>query len=243
MIIFPAIDIQDGKVIRLQQGQFDRVSTYSKDPVSIARKWVDAGAQWLHVVDLDGAQSGQIKNFDIIAEIAKSAGVPMQMGGGIRSLEDISRLLKSGIKRVVLATRALEDKTFLKTVLREWPENIAVSVDCVNGFVTQKGWTEVMPLFGKAFARQLEQEGLRYLIYTDIGRDGMLTGPNLDDLQEILKSVSLSVISSGGVSNMDDIKNLVALKAKNLIGVITGKAIYEGTLDLKQAIQLCSQNG
>lgn len=243
MIIFPAIDIKDGKVVRLTQGKFDKVTVYSDDPLSFAKQWASLGAEWLHIVDLDGAQTGEMKNLSLITQIAKAVEIPIEVGGGIRTEDDIANLIKAGVKRVILATRVVEDKNFLNKIIKRWPENIAVSVDCVNGFVTQKGWTAVTELKGTDFAKELETLGLKYLIYTDIKRDGMLQGPNLSGLGEILKSVPLSVIASGGVSNLADIKKLRDLNAKNLIGVITGKAIYEGTLDLKKAIELCSPKG
>lgn len=242
MIIFPAIDLMDGKVVRLRQGRFDDVTVYSDDPVAVAKKWVNLGATWLHVVDLDGAQTGEMKNFTVLSRIAREAEVPIEVGGGIRTEDDIERLLSAGVARIILATRIVEDKKFSATVFKRWADRVAVSVDCVGRMVTQKGWTKVTELQGVDFARALEKEGLRYLIYTDVRRDGMLQGPNLEGLREILDTVDLSVIASGGISDIADIKNLLALKKKNLIGVITGKAIYEDTLNFKEAVELCSQN-
>jgi len=240
MIIFPAIDIKDGKVVRLRQGRFDDVTVYSNDPLLFAKKWRGQGAEWLHVVDLDGAKTGEMKNFEIIANIAREVGIPIEVGGGIRTRDDIEGLVKAGVRRVVLGTAVIEDQALLERLLQEFPGQIAVSLDCIDGKVTQKGWTKVTNLKGTDFARQLEGKGLKYLIYTDISRDGMLSGPNVQALKEILKSVKISVIASGGVSNLDDIKRLRSLNAKNLLGVITGKALYEGTLNLNEAVQLCS---
>ncbi len=239
MIIFPAIDIKEGKVVRLRQGEFSKVTEYSSDPVSIAQQWVDQGAEWLHVVDLDGAQTGEIKNFSVIAKIAKSVKASIQVGGGIRHGEEIERFFDSGIQRVILGTKIIEDRTFLKDILAQWSQRIAVSLDCQNGMVAQRGWTTVTDLKGTDLAKELEGLGLKVLIFTDIKRDGMLQGPNFAALEEMLATVKkTAVIASGGVANLDDIERLLPLKAKGLLGVITGKAIYEGTLDLKSAIKL-----
>ncbi len=241
MIIYPAIDIKDGKVVRLRQGKFSDVTEYSSEPVAVARDWVRQGAQWLHLVDLDGALEGQIRNFGAIQNIVKSVPVPVQMGGGIRREDEIEGLLHAGVKRVILGTQIIQNKEFLKNILKRWPENIAVSLDCKDGKVMQRGWTASTDIKGTDLAKELEQGGLQCLIYTDIRRDGMLSGPNLEALSEILNTVKIPVIASGGVSNLDDIKNLMAITPRKLLGAITGRAIYEGTLDLKKAIDLCAQ--
>lgn len=242
MIIIPAIDLKEGKVVRLSQGQFDKVTEYSNDPIIIAQDWVSKGAQRIHLVDLDGAQKGIISNISIIAKLAKYIATPIQMGGGIRTKDDIVRLLESGIQRVILGTKAIEDRNFLKDILREWPDQIAVSVDCAAGMVTYHGWVHVTELKAAEFARELESLGLKCLIYTDIARDGMLTGPNIPALKEILEAVNIPVIASGGIFSIDDIRKLLELQSLGLAGAITGKALYEGTLDLEDAIELCSQN-
>jgi len=239
MIIFPAIDIKDGKVVRLRQGKFDAVTEYSTDPIEVAQKWAAQGAKWIHLVDLDGAQSGAMKNFDIISLIAKCVNIPTQVGGGIRTYEEMMRLFVSGIQRVILGTRAIEDRDFLKKILAEWQDKIAVSLDCSRGMVAQRGWTQVTDLKAADLAKELEALGVKYLIYTDIARDGTLTGPNFEGLNEILDAVNIPVIASGGIASIEDIKKLCALESKGLIGAITGKAIYDGTLDLQSAIKLC----
>lgn len=242
MIIFPAIDIKDGKVVRLRQGKFSDVTEYSADPVAIARDWARVGAQWLHIVDLDGALEGKIKNLSTLSAIAKNVNIPLQMGGGVRTEDEIKSILATGVKRVILGTRAVQDKVFLTRILDQFRDKIAVSLDCKDGKVTQRGWTEVTDIKGTDFAKDLEQLGLRCLIYTDVKRDGMLSGPNLEGLSEMLAAVQIPVIASGGISNLDDIKNLLSIQPRPVLGAITGRAIYEGTLDLKQAIQLCSKN-
>lgn len=242
MIIFPAIDIKNGKVVRLRQGKFTDVTEYSADPVAVAREWVRAGAKWLHIVDLDGALEGRIKNLDVLQAIAKNVSVPLQMGGGVRTEEEIKAILATGVKRVILGTRAVQDKTFLIKILKEFGDKIAVSMDCKDGKVTQRGWTVVTDIKGTDFAKDLEKVGLKCLIYTDVKRDGMLSGPNFEGLSEILTAVKIPVIASGGISNIDDIKNLLRIKPRPVLGAITGRAIYEGTLNLKAAIDLCSKN-
>ena len=242
MIIFPAIDIKEGKVVRLKQGRFDEVTEYADDPVAVAQKWVKQGAQWLHVVDLDGAQKGKITNWDSLERVAQSVKIPIQMGGGVRSEEDIARLLSIGISRIVLGTKVIEDRAFLTDILTKWPHQIAVSLDCADGMLTLKGWTKVTTIKATDFAKDLEGTGLQYLIYTDVKRDGMLTGPNFESLEKILDRVDIPVIASGGISHLNDIRQLCRLKPKGLMGAITGKALYEEKFDLKSALEICSQN-
>ena len=242
MIIFPAIDIKDGKVVRLLQGRFEEGTQYSTDPVKIAEQWVEKGAQWLHVVDLDGAKTGELKNFDTIAKIAQSVDIPIQIGGGIRTKDDIKRLLDANIKRTILGTKIIENREFLKDTLNQWADNIAVSLDCSEGMVAQRGWTSLTDLKATDLAKELEGMGLKYLVYTDIKRDGMLTGPDFDGLETLLNTTNISIIASGGISDINDIKRLCAFESKGLIGAITGKALYEGKLDLESALKVCSQN-
>ena len=242
MIIFPAIDIKTGRVVRLSQGKFDQVTEYSKDPLMIAQKWKRLGATWLHVVDLDGAQTGEMSNINIVLEIAKFINIPIQVGGGIRRKDHIVRLLEGHVARIILGTKVVEDRTFLKDVLTLWPKKIAVSLDCHNGMVAQRGWTTTSNIKAVDLVKELEAMGLTCLIYTDIARDGMLSGPNLNELKNILSTTKIPVIASGGISSLQDIENLLALKSSGLIGAITGKAIYEGKLQLEEAIKLCSKS-
>lgn len=241
MIVIPAIDIKDGKVVRLSQGKFHEITIYSDDPVTIAKRWEKVGAPWLHVVDLDGAEKGEIKNFPIIAEIVKVVKIPVQMGGGIRTADDIEKLLSSGIRRVILGTKVVEDKVFLKKIIEQWADRVIVSLDCSRGIVAEKGWTSLSNLKATNFAKELEDLGLNTLIYTDITRDGTMQGPNINGINEILNSVNIPVIASGGVASLEDIKKLKALGPKKLMGVIIGKALYEGQFYLKDAIDLCLQ--
>jgi len=242
MTIIPAIDIKEGKVVRLAQGRFDDVTIYSDDPIAMAQKWVDKGAKYLHVIDLDGALSCEMQNFGIISKIAQTVKVPIQAGGGVRAKEDIASLINAGVKRIILSTRILDDLKFLKDVLHYWPNNIAVSLDCANGMIAEKGWTNITNKRATDFVVELENLGLKYLIYTDIKRDGMLSGPNFGGIKQILdNTINISVIASGGLRSIKDINRLLAIKSPRLIGAITGKAIYEGTLDLEMALELCSQ--
>ena len=243
MIIIPAIDIKDGKVVRLLKGRFEDITVYSEDPVSVAKKWEAQGAKMLHVVDLDGALSGESKNFEVITRLVNSVKIPVQLGGGIRKEYDIARFLAGGISRVILGTRAIEDREFLKKVLDEWKEKVILSVDATNGILAQRGWTESSNLKVIDFLKEVEPFGVSCLIYTDISRDGTLTGPNIKGIEEILKKIKIPLIASGGISGIKDIKNLLKLKSQGLAGVIVGKSIYEGRLDLKEAIALCLPKG
>jgi phosphoribosylformimino-5-aminoimidazole carboxamide ribotide isomerase len=243
MIIFPAIDIKEGNVVRLVQGHFDEVTEYSGAPVAIAKLWEDKGAQWIHVVDLDGAKTGEMQNRDTILEIANAVNIPIQTGGGIRTEEDILRLIEGGVARVILGTKVIEDRGFLKRVIDRWKDKIAVSLDCSMGMVAQRGWTSTTNLKAVDFVKDLEMYGVSCLIYTDIARDGMLTGPDLEGIKALAERTSIPIIASGGISSIDDIKKLCALKDKGIIGAITGRAIYEGKLDIKEALKICSQNG
>ncbi len=243
MIVIPAIDLKEGKVVRLLRGKVSDMTVYSEDPIAVAKKWEAAGAEILHVVDLDGAIDGVSRNFDLITKIAASVKIPVQLGGGIRNKYDVARYLTSGVSRVIVGTKAVQNISFLKEIVAEWHGQIIVSADCHNGLVALHGWTEVSTLKAVDFAKEIASIGVKCLVYTDISRDGTLGGPNLEGLKEILNNVTISVIASGGVSSLEDIKDLLKLESQGLWGVITGKAIYEGKLDLAQAIKLCSPKG
>lgn len=243
MIIFPAIDIKDGKVVRLFQGKFDEVTEYSGDPVQVAKKWQEQGAQWLHVVDLDGAKTGKMHNSGVITEIAQGIDIPIQVGGGIRTRDDIRRLIDGGVARVVLGTKVIEDKDFLQGVLTTWEKGITVSLDCADGFLAQRGWVEKSDIRATDFVKALVGLNLDCFIYTDIARDGTLTGPNMEGLKSLLAATDIPVIASGGIASLEDVRKLAALEPQGLLGAIIGKAIYEGKINLEDAIQLCSPRG
>ncbi|MEW6066692.1 MAG: 1-(5-phosphoribosyl)-5-[(5-phosphoribosylamino)methylideneamino]imidazole-4-carboxamide isomerase [Nitrospirota bacterium] len=236
MFIIPAIDLKDGKCVRLLQGRKDAVTTYSNNPVATAKKWESCGAKLLHIVDLDGAFTGNPKNLDSIIKVRKAVRASLQVGGGIRGIGNIMKVFSSGVDKIIIGTAAIEDPEFLTYCCNKYPGKILVGIDAKNGMVAIKGWEEVTSLTAKDMAQRLAMIGVAGIIYTDISKDGMLSGPNIEAIKEMVEGVNIPVIASGGVSNMDDIKNL--LKIKNLWGVITGKAIYTGTLDLKEAIEI-----
>jgi phosphoribosylformimino-5-aminoimidazole carboxamide ribotide isomerase len=238
MLVIPAIDLKDGKCVRLVQGKRDAVTTYSSDPVETARHWETCGAKLLHVVDLDGAFSGTLKNLDVILKIRKSVRIPLQVGGGIRKIGNMINLFSAGIDRIIIGTAAIEDPEFITDSCRKYPGRILAGIDAKEGMVAIRGWEEVTSLTAREMARRLELIGIAGIIYTDITRDGMLSGPNIEETKEMVESVRIPVIASGGVSCIDDIKNL--LKIKNLWGVITGKAIYSDALDLREAIKFAA---
>jgi len=236
MLVIPAIDLKDGHCVRLQQGRKDAVTIYSKDPSATARKWESCGAKVLHVIDLDGAFTGSQKNLKVILEIRKSVKMAIQVGGGIRDIETVYSLLSAGINRVIIGTSAIEDSGFVIEACKKFPEKIFVGIDAKEGKVAVKGWEEISSIGAKELAERIEKVGISGIIYTDILRDGMLTGPNISAVEDMVKTVNIPVIASGGIATLEDIKNLS--KIKNLYGAITGKAIYSGSLDLKEAIHL-----
>jgi phosphoribosylformimino-5-aminoimidazole carboxamide ribotide isomerase len=239
MIVIPAIDIKDGKCVRLLQGKKEAVTVYSDNPVSMAKRWEGLGAELLHVVDLDGAFTGEQKNFEIVAAIRKAISIPMQAGGGIRDMGVIEKLIKLGINRVIIGTSAAVKPDMIKKACDKFQGKVFIGIDAKDGKVAVKGWEEMTEFNAIEFAEKMVKSGAAGIIYTDIARDGMLSGPNLDAMSKMVKALKIPVIASGGVSSIDDIKNLMQIK--NLWGVITGKAIYEGSLDLKEAIKITKE--
>lgn len=237
MLIIPAIDIIQEKVVRLQQGDFNKQKCYSDDPAQIACRWQEKGARFLHIVDLDGARCGKIKNGDVISRVIKGVDIPCEVGGGLRNDKDIEYFLKQGARRIVISTKAFEDMDYLRALISRFHEKIVVSIDFVKGYVAKTGWLEKTDLTPDDALRRMQEVGVRTIVVTDITRDGTLTGPNIDMLKKILESVDISVIASGGVSSLEDIKRLRELGAKNLEGVIIGRALYEGKIDLEKAIK------
>jgi phosphoribosylformimino-5-aminoimidazole carboxamide ribotide isomerase len=233
MIIYPAIDIIDGRCVRLQQGSYSDVTIFGDSPVEMAMKWESQGAEYLHVVDLDGARSGNSENAEVIKQIASKLTIPVQLGGGIRSLDVIEKILSYGVSRVILGTSAVNDQEMLTTALKEYKDKIAVGIDAKDGMVAIHGWEKTSDFTAIDFARKVEGLGTKTIIYTDISRDGMLKGPNLVAMSEMAKSVGIEVIASGGVSCLKDI---LKLKSTGVRGVIVGKALYTGNVNLKEAI-------
>ncbi|MGZ3626900.1 MAG: 1-(5-phosphoribosyl)-5-[(5-phosphoribosylamino)methylideneamino]imidazole-4-carboxamide isomerase [Ktedonobacteraceae bacterium] len=234
MIIIPAIDIKDGQCVRLYQGDYDQVTTYDVDPVNVAQRWQRFGASWLHIVDLDGAAAGHPVNVESIKSIRASTTVRIELGGGMRTLADIGYLLDLGIDRVVLGTMALTDRALLIEALARWGERIVVGLDARSGSIAISGWRETSQVQATSLASELCALGVQRFIYTDIARDGALKGPNIEELQEIQRMVSCSLIASGGVSSIDDLYSLANLSIE---GAIVGKALYTGDIDLAATIQ------
>jgi len=240
MKIIPAIDLKDGKCVRLRQGKFDEVTVYYKNPEEAAIRWQKEGAEVLHVVDLDGAKKGCISNLSSIKKIREVFHGAIEVGGGIRKKEDIELLLNSGIDRVILGTIAVENPDFVKEVCKIFPDRIIAGIDARDGYVAVKGWVELTKIKATELAQRMQEHGVWGIIYTDISRDGMLTGPNIEATKALVDSLKIPVIASGGVSSIEDIKKLS--KIQNLWGVIVGKALYSGTIKLSEAIKLCWQN-
>lgn len=238
MFVIPAIDLKDGKCVRLLQGKKDAVTVYSHDPAATAKKWESLGARILHVVDLDGAFTGHQKNIDMVLKIRKQVKMVMEVGGGIREMETVQRLVEAGIQRIILGTSAVEDSAFVIEACNRFPGKIVVGIDAKDGKVAVRGWEEVSSIGAKELAKGVASAGVAGIIYTDISRDGMLSGPNVAAQQEMVKTVTVPVIASGGIATLDDVKSL--LQIKGLWGAITGKAIYSGSLDLKAAIKLAA---
>lgn len=235
MLVIPAIDLKNGNCVRLLQGKKDAVTVYSTNPANTAKRWESYGAKLLHIVDLDGAFSGNQKNFDAIVNIRKTVKIMLQVGGGIRNIGNLLNLFSAGIDRVIIGTAAIEDPEFLTYACNKYAGRVLIGIDAKDGMVAIRGWEEVTSIHARELAKRLELVGVAGIIYTDINRDGMLTGPNIGATKEMVERVNIPVIASGGISCMDDIKNLMNIK--NLWGVITGKAIYSGALDLKEAIK------
>lgn len=232
MILYPAIDLRGGKCVRLLQGDYDQTTVYSDSPVEMAKKWEACGARWLHVVDLDGARQ-EASNRIVICEIAKTLSIPVQTGGGIRTMEDVEELFSGGISRVILGTVAVKDPDFVALATKEYGERIAVGIDAKDGYAAVSGWEEVSAWKATEMALSMKKMGVQHIIYTDIATDGMLKGPNLAAMTEMAEVFGPGVIASGGVGKIED---LVALTKTGVSGAIVGKAIYTGSVDLKQAI-------
>jgi len=233
MEIWPAIDLRGGNCVRLQQGDFDRETVFGDDPAEMARHWVDQGARQLHLVDLDGARDGYLANSTAIRAILDAVDIPCELGGGIRSTEAIEQLLELGLARLVIGTQALKDPDWFREVSRRFPQRLAVGIDARNGQVATDGWLETSSMDAIELAKELADEPLAAIIYTDIDRDGMLTGPNLAAMAAMAEAVDLPVIASGGVSQLADV---IDLAGTGVDGCIIGRALYDGKLHLPEAL-------
>lgn len=238
MIIIPAIDIIDGKPVRLYQGDYNKKEIVAEDILDTAKSFQDAGAEYVHLVDLDGAKKGEIVNGDAIIKVAKTLDISVEVGGGIRTYDSIKYLIDNGVSRVILGTSAMEDEELLRKAINDFGSKIAVGIDCKDGYAYGRGWLESSSLYYIDFAKKLEKMGVKNVIVTDISKDGTLEGPNVEMLRKLSEEVNMDITASGGIKDIDNIK---ALKELGLYGAITGKAIYANTLSLEEAIKLSKE--
>ena len=235
MIIFPAIDLYDKKAVRLFKGDYNQMTVYSENPLEVAKGFKEAGAEYIHMVDLEGAKDGTTPNFDIVASVAKESGLKVEIGGGIRNEETVKKYIDAGVMRVILGTAALNDRAFLESVCKKYGDKIAVGADLKDGQIAVKGWLETSDVSGMDFLSEMQSLGVKTVICTDISRDGAMRGTNRELYKELSEKFSMDIVASGGVSTIDDVK---ALREMNLYGAIVGKAIYTGDIDLTEAIEV-----
>ncbi|WP_432666889.1 1-(5-phosphoribosyl)-5-[(5-phosphoribosylamino)methylideneamino]imidazole-4-carboxamide isomerase [Wukongibacter baidiensis] len=229
MIIFPAIDIRGGKCVRLYQGKYDKETVYNNDPTLVAEKWRKEGAKYLHIVDLDGALTGELVNKDLIREIVESVDIPIQVGGGIRTLERAKEILALGVERIIVGTSAIKKKGFVEELVENLGEKVVVSIDAKDGYVCVDGWTNSSEIEAIDFAKELQQKGVKTIVYTDISKDGTMIGPNFYELKRLKENVDIDIIASGGIGKKEDVEEVERM---NLYGAIVGKALYEGKVTL-----------
>lgn len=242
MLIIPAIDLKDGECVRLRQGRMEDSTVFSGSPVDIATRWVNTGARRLHLVDLNGAFAGEPVNGEVVTDIAKAhPDLPIQIGGGIRSGETIEAYLKAGVEYVIIGTKAVKQPEFVTEMCQQFPGHIIVGIDAKKGLVATDGWAEVTEVKAADLAKQFESDGVSSIVYTDIDRDGMMQGVNVEATLAMANASSIPVIASGGITNMDDIVALNRVASQGILGAITGRAIYEGTLDVAEAQLFCDQ--
>lgn len=236
MIIFPAIDIKDGTCVRLSKGDINTVEQVASDPIETAKSFKEAGASWIHVVDIDGAFGGKRVNSEIVIEIAKQSGLKVEVGGGIRTMQDIDFYIENGVDRVILGSVALSNQQLVVDAVKKYGYKVAIGIDARNGKVAAEGWVKDSEVDYIDLALKMEKAGVKCIIFTDIARDGMLSGPNIEQLMELDDATTCNIIASGGVTNIYDIKKL---RDAGIYGAICGRSIYRGTLDLKEAIEVC----
>lgn len=235
MIVFPAVDIQDGKAVRLRRGDFGDATVFGNDPVELARRWQADGAEALHIVDLDAARTGEMSNVDIVERIVKAIDIPVQYGGGVRSAKSLAYIAGIGVHWVVMGTAAMTAADLLDSALAWLGDRLVVGMDCSGGMVATHGWQRRSQMSATRFLKILEEKGVKRVVYTDVARDGMLRGPDLEGLEELAASTSLELIMSGGVTWLDDLRLLAKLPAPNVVGVIVGRALYEGSFTVAEA--------
>jgi len=242
MIVIPAVDIKGGRCVRLKQGRMSEETVYSDDPVQAAVTWCSKGAERIHLVDLDGAVGGKRVNGEVISEIARSVPVPVELGGGMRNLASVEFYLEAGVEWVILGTAACKDPNLVKEACRKFPGHVMLAIDARGGRVAVEGWTEDTERSGVEVARAFDSQGIAAVIYTDIQRDGMSVGPNVRATGELARALKTPVIASGGISGLEDIRKVMTLSGQGVMGVITGRALYEGTLDLVEAIRVSKES-
>lgn len=242
MILIPAIDLKDGKCVRLRQGIMEDETIFSDDPVAMAKQWVDAGARRLHLVDLNGAFEGKPVNGEIVRAIAKAyPDLPIQIGGGIRDFDIVEQYLDAGVTYLIIGTKAVKEPAFVSELCKKFPGHIIVGLDAKDGMVATDGWAEVSDKHVIDMAKQFEDDGVVSIVYTDIGRDGMMKGVNVEATLKLAQSISIPVVASGGITNLDDIRALSEVSKQGIMGAITGRAIYEGTLDFAEGQKLADE--
>jgi phosphoribosylformimino-5-aminoimidazole carboxamide ribotide isomerase len=239
--IYPGIDIRGGRAVRLVQGDYAQETVYNDSPVDAAKQWEAQGASWIHLVDLDGAKAGHPVNAELIGQIASAVNVPVQLGGGLRTEADVERLLGLGVERVIVGTAAIEDRAFVERVLGLYGDRVAIGIDARDGFVATRGWLETSEIRAEELARELAGKGAQTFIFTDISRDGMMEGPNVEAIRSLAAYSGASVIASGGVSRIEDLRALAVFNDQGISGAIIGKALYTGAISLEDAV--CELNG
>lgn len=241
MIIYPAIDIRGGRCVRLTEGRFDAETVFADDPAEMALKWAGIGAEFLHLVDLDGALAGEGKNVPVIERILQSVNIPVQLGGGIRNLETIEKLLALGVTRLILGSAAVKNPQLVEEACKKYPGHIAVGIDAKNGDVAIEGWGKGSGVAATELAKKMAAYGVETIIYTDISRDGMLSGVNVEATAALARACGVPIIASGGVASLEDIRRVKAVESEGVQGCIIGKAIYTGAVDLKAALALAKE--
>ncbi|AHJ28133.1 1-(5-phosphoribosyl)-5-[(5-phosphoribosylamino)methylideneamino]imidazole-4-carboxamide isomerase [Nodularia spumigena CS-584] len=237
MDVIPAIDLLEGRCVRLYQGDYERAQVFSENPVEIAKQWVDQGATRLHLVDLDGAKAGKVVNLKAIEAIAQAISIPIEIGGGLRDRTSVEQVFNIGVQWAILGTIAVEQPQLVQELCQEFPEKIIIGIDARNGLVATRGWLETSEVLATQLAVQMQELGAAAIIYTDIHRDGTLIGPNLEALRELASAISIPIIASGGVSSVTDLLSLLGLEMQGVKGVIVGKALYTGDISLKEALR------